>query len=322
MSKIPGRLVAICATTAAAATVLVGAPATAAAPVEIKPSQLSRGADVQVPHVRGRSVVDGEVTVPVGGSFVDLLGRSGKGYVVVTRQNGRWSTQKVAEGRAPVVLARGTTPDEVVLAGDGKHLAVTRSQQARRTKIDVLRVRTGKRVATEVFADYPRVLDIQGKRAVVGGFDLGAVSWNLRTDVTSAITGKPAYAADISSNRLAFFTKDPYQGGCSVVTTLTAPRARLWRSCREAVREFSPNGARIVTQHKLTDGLGAGKLWERTVRGRLLASYTVGSHFGDVAWESRTDLLLDAYGTGKWAVVRCSDGDCERATKLRPTPDF
>ena len=323
MNKILGTL---CALVSSAALVTQDAPAsataTAPAPVAIQPTKLDAGPAVKGPRLQGNVVVDGDVSVPVPGKRVVLLGAAGQGYVVVVRRQGIWATLRVAPDRDPKTLALKTTPDEVVLADDGATIAVTASQDGGSTRFVVRSARSGKRIESETFGGFPRVLDLDQNLAIIGGFDSGAISWDYSTDLTAAITGKPTYAADISSDRLAYFTKDPYNGGCSVVSMITAPDKRLWKSCGERIEDFNNSGNRIATVHILSDGLGPNRVWERTVSGTLLASYTVGYYFGAIEWETNTDLLLDAYGPKKWATVRVSEGDAERASELRPTPEL
>ncbi|MCW2816782.1 MAG: hypothetical protein JWN84_4237 [Nocardioides sp.] len=310
--RVLGALVA-----AVAAAPLLVSPAAAAGPVEIEPARLSRGADPATPRIAGGAVVDGDRRVDVPGRSAYLLGRSDGGYVVVSLVDGTWTTTRVGAGR-PVTLVEGPTPEQVTLADDGGTVAVTRFLRGR-TSVEVLRASNADRVRRGVFAGYPRVLDVQGSRVVVGGPDGGRL-WNVRTDRRTLLGTGHVYAADIGSDRLASFDEDPYDGGCTQVSRLSSPRDLLWRSCREAVRSFSPDGRRVVTQPKLTDGIGASRLWERTVQGRLLASYTAESHFGLVTWEDSTTLLLDAYAAQRGATVRCSEGDCERASALEPNP--
>lgn len=304
----------------AATTLALAAPAAHAAPaarVEVRPAALDRGADPAVPFVRNGSVVDGARRVAVPGRQASVLGRSGDGYVVTSLVGRTWATSYVGSGSA-VRIAAGPYPEQVTLGDDGGTVAVTTFLR-KRTRIDVLVPSTGDRVRRGYFARFPRVLDQQGSRLVVGGPD-GGYLWNVRTNQRRLVDSGGVYAADISANRLASFDKDPYEGGCSQVSTLVSPRELLWASCVEAVREFSPDGERIITQHKLTDGRGATRLVERTVEGRRLATYTVSEFFGGVQWESDDTVLLDAYGPKRWAVVRCTAGDCERASALKPTP--
>ncbi len=135
------------------------------------------------------------------------------------------------------------------------------------------------------------------------------------------IAGRVGYEADLSSDRLASFTKDPYLGGCSVVTTLSDPGDQLWRSCGRRVETFSPGGTRMATIHILSDGIGPSEVWLRKSGGKLLAHYT-SEWFGLLWWESDASLLLDTNGKTKSATVRCLVADCERASDLRAAPSL
>lgn len=314
------RTLGLTAVAALAAAPLLAAPAVAAAPVTIEPAQLARGANPSVPYVQGGDVVDGTRRVDVPGRRATVLGRSGDGYVVVSLVGRTWTTSRVGATPRPLTIARGPLPENVRLSDDGGLVTTERSLR-RRTRIDVHVASTGDLVRRGLFARFPRVLDVQGQRAVVGGPD-GGYLWNVRTNRRTLLDSGFVYEADLGSNVMASFDKDPYDGGCSQVSQLFSPRDLLWASCVEAVREFSPDGERIVTQHKLTDGLGAGRLRERTVEGRLLATYDVEGYFGEVAWEDDTHLLLEAYDRTRGAVVRCAERVCERVSALRPNQAF
>ena len=80
--------------------------------------------------------------------------------------------------------------------------------------------------------------------------------WNLDTDRTQRISDRAGYRADIAHDLLATFTKDPYLGGCSVLSRLSDPGTTLWRSCDQAIAGFSPSGTRVTTVYLLSDGLG------------------------------------------------------------------
>lgn len=317
MKKLMAVLAAAALTTLTTLTAPV--PAHAAEPTRIQPTKLARGADVQIAHVEGGSVVDGDVRVPVTGSSPYLLGTSGRGYVLLVRTAHDYRVVRVAPGHAQKTLLGGS-PDQVVVSGDGETFAVT--SQARTTSVDIRSTRSAKLVGTGDFAGSPRVLDLDGDHVVVASFSQGAVDYDWQAGTTRTITTKPAYAADLANDRLAYFTADPYEGGCTVLTSLSRPRTQLWQSCRERVEKFSPDGQRIATVHKLSDGPGPSTVWERTIDGDLLASYDVGGYFGATTWESSTDLLLEANGPHKAATVRCSGGDCERASAVRATPEI
>ena len=81
-----GRSAAALATAVvgALAATLVAAPASAVPTMTIKPTKLSRGADVAIPHLEGKTVVDGSVRIKVKAPTVRLVGKSGTAYVVGT----------------------------------------------------------------------------------------------------------------------------------------------------------------------------------------------------------------------------------------------
>lgn len=297
----------------------VAAGPTTIEPTKIEPAKLARGADLKVAHLEGRTVVDGDVRVPVAGGVPFLLGTSGNGYVLLLRASDHYQVVRVAPERSQRTLL-DDLPGQIVVSDDGETFAVTSGELE--AKVDIRSARSGRLVGTGNFTGHPRILDLDGDHVVVASFSQGAVDYDWRADNRSTITLKAAYAADLSSNLLAYFTEDPYNGGCSIVTSLTAPSTRLWRSCRERVTEFSPDGERIATVHKLSDGPGPSIVWERTIRGGLLGSYSVGSYFSGIEWETSTDLVMEANAQKKAATVRCSEGECERASAVRPTPDL
>ena len=313
-TAVPSATPAGAATTSATTSAANDAPT-----VMIKPRALDRGPEVTTPHLEGRFVVDGDIRLRVRGKQRHLLGRSGDGYVVVVLRGEDYRAVRIRPGRRQRVLFE-TSPGRSVLSADGSTMA-TVDRIARRTSIDVRSAVDGALIASRGgFRGYPSILDVAGDHVLTGSFENGAHDWDVRADTVEKVSRKPAYEADLGTDRLAYFTADPYDGGCSVVTTVSPPRATLWRSCREAVLAFSPDGERLVTTHKLADGLGPAKVVERTVRGDRLATYRVPFFFGLISWESSTDLVLDSYAKKQGALVRCSEGDCERASDLRPTP--
>jgi hypothetical protein len=311
---------ALCAATLLAGALAPAQPATAAgALVTIKPKKLDRGDGVRMPHLEGKSVVDGDVRVRVRGKERYLLGSSGDGYVVQVRRHGRYETVRVEPGAKQKTLVQ-KGPGQVVLGADGSTIAVV-DKLARRTSIDVRSAVDGSLLGTgDGFRGYPSVLDLDGDHMIVASFERGAVDYDWKQGTTTKITGRSVYRADISSNKMALFTDDPYDGGCTVVAPLTRPKKRLWRSCDEAVLSFSPNARRMVTTFILADGLGPNQVTQRALHGRLVATYRVGYFFGQISWETDRQLLLDSFAKKKGATVRCTDKDCELASDLRPSP--
>lgn len=321
MKKILGALGALALLSPLAAAV----PWVDAAPsdgdtVTVRAAHLERGPDIAVPHVKGRTIIDGDVRVRVDADWVFLLGASGDGYVVDASRDGRNRIVLVTPDGEERALIKGS-PAQVRLSSDGETLAVV-GRFTRRSVVRVHSAADGALLAREKFGSYPAVLDVDDERVIVAGSDDGAIDYDYRTDTRRLLTEKFVYAADLATDRLAYFTSDPWDDGCSVVTRLARPTAILWRSCEERVHGFSPDGARIATVHKMSDGAGPGQVWQRSVRGRLIGSYRVRGYFGAIRWESTRDLLLDAWGRKKGATVRCSSGSCERATAVRPTPEL
>lgn len=314
------------ALTAGLAAVMAGvAPAHTVEAVELRPAALERGADIRIPHLEGRTVVDGDVRVRVRGSGrVVLLGRSGKGYVVgVTRDDGSGGVIKRVRPGAPArVLLRGVSPYVLQLSGDGQHLARVSGNTPKSTRITVYRASNGTVLRGRTFPGSASVLDLVEGRMVIGSWGPDrTLWWNFLSNATATIVGRIGSAADITGNRLATYTGDPYQGGCVVVSRLDAPRAATWRSCRERVAAFSPEGGRMATIHILSDGLGPNEVRVRKPSGKAIGRYTA-RWFGPLVFENERALLLDTNGA-KWAAtVRCVAATCLRASDLRPVPNL
>lgn len=313
--------------TALAIAALVAAPAVAAAPsVTLKPAAIDRGADVSGPHVVGSTIRDGDTRVTLDRANVSLIGTSGTAYVVaVSRKDGSGArTLRVRPDGSTRTLTKGDAAYSARLSDDGAALLSSPYVSAKRTVIRVVDARTGELVRKRTFPGSATVLDADAGRAVIGRWRPDRTFWwDYTTDRTTRINNRVGYTADIAAGRLASLTGDPYQGGCSVVTDLAARPTTLWRSCEERADAFSPDGSRVATVHILSDGIGpSGVAVRRTDGGKKLAAYDVKGWFGRLHWESDTALLLDTYGQKKWATVRCEVGSCERASSLRPTPDY
>lgn len=311
--------------TAGVAAVLAGvAPAHTLEPLELRPAALERGADIAIPHLEGRTVVDGDVRVRVRGERVVLLGRSGKGYVVgVTREDGSGGVIKRVRPGAPArVLLRRVSPYVLQLSGDGLHLAREGGRPPRSTRITVYRASNGTVLRGRTFTGSASVLDVDGGRMVIGSWGPNrTLRWDFIRNRTATVVARTGSAADITGDRLATYTGDPYEGGCSVVSRISTPRRTLWRSCSERVAVFSPQASRMATIHILSDGLGPNEVRVRKPTGKVVGRYTA-RWFGELVFEDERALLLDTNGT-KWsATVRCVAQRCERASDLRPAPDY
>ncbi|MFC4786677.1 hypothetical protein ACT8ZV_19535 [Nocardioides sp. MAHUQ-72] len=319
----------LAAVAASATALLLGAtaPAVAAVPeTPVRPAQLERGPDMKIPHLEGRTVVDGDVRVPIEAGLVVLLGRaeSSGEYVVGTSNrtgDARFRVFRVTAGGERTPLLRDIPIYGMQLSGDGTQIGLATTRTGDHTRLRVWSTTDGHREASRRFPGSVSILDLDEGRMVLGSWGPDRTFWwNSRTDATRRIAGRAGYRADIRADRVAVFTKDPYLDGCSVLSTLSAPRTTLWRSCRERVEAFNPRGTRLATVPVLTDGLGPSEVRVRRDGGRLLARYTTAGWFGALDWESAKALLLDTFGKKKAATVRCVLSDCERATPLRDTP--
>lgn len=316
----------IAASALSAVALLLGAAAPAAAvpETELRPALLDRGEDVSIPHLEGKTVVDGDVRLDVEAEAVSLLGKSGDDYVVGAANSsysGRFRVLRLTPSGTRTVLFRDVPIHELELSDDGAQIASSRIRGSR-TRVRVFDAVNGALQTSRWFRGSAAVLDLEAGRMVLGGWSpQRTLRWDTSSDAKERIVDRVGYEADISADRLATFTTDPYLGGCSVVTTLGETGDHLWTSCRRRVDTFSPSGTRMATIHILSDGIGPSDVWLRTAGGLLLAHYTA-AWFGLLSWESDASLLLDTNGRTKSATVRCLVAQCERASVLRPRPQY
>ena len=316
MRPLPSALLAL--VTGALAATLVAAPASAASTTTLNPAKLPRGADVAIPHLEGKTVVDGTVRVRVKAPTLRLLGKSGTDYIVGTadRQGAHGQFLRVAPdgtrtrlGRANVYLTE--------LSDDGQNLVSSRIR-SRTTDIRVWSATTGATVTSRSFKGYASALDADTGRVLVGGARRTWL-WTTSTDTVAVVARSSAYAADLSADVLAAYTGDPYRGGCTVVRKISTG-AQLWKSCKERVEEFNADGSRMATIDILSDGIGPGYVAVRASTGHKYGAYTVDNGwFGSIDFETTTAVLLQTNGPRKAATVRCTDTACERASDLSPT---
>ena len=302
------------------------APALASVPdVELKPAQLTRGDDATVPHVEGTAVVDGTFTARfTRASGIRLLGTSGGDYVVAT-----WSDT----GDAAPRVVRVTPADErttilsdvpvweLTMTDDGGTIIWPKIRyRAKETVARVYSATDGSLVAQRTFVGLAWTLDGAGDVFVLTASRPGerTFTWNTATDRVKRVSDHAGYAASIAADRLAVMTKDPYRGGCSLVTPLSDTSRKVWRSCDQAVYAFSPDGSRMLTVYILSDGLGPGQLQLHRGGGRIVAKYH-SYYFGEALWETDTTPLMLTHGKQKTAWVRCDVAACERASALSKT---
>jgi hypothetical protein len=299
---------------------VVTATASAAAPTtEIKPGSLPRGADIAIPHLEDKTIVDGDLRIPVKGHTVRFLGKSGASYVVST------SGQSATSGRilrysadgSRTVIAEGDVYG-ARLSSDGLRVIANDYRGNDSTTLRVWSVATGQVEAKRKFRGFPNVLDALGERVLLGAWDRGTLSWDLATGEVTRLTKRVGGAASLKDDLLSSYTADPYSGGCMVVSRISDTGDDLWKSCQERVESFAPGGRRMVTVHLLSDGIGPNEATVRTVAGRFVGRYTVQGWFGALRFENSKALLLETNGKRQATTVRCDRDECERAADLEP----
>lgn len=312
-------------TLAVLAAVTLALPAQAVAPtVDLQPETLPRGADVAVPHVAegrwGGVFVDGDRRVELPGRLARIIGPSGDSWLVGTANVGVKRNQRVVrvgpDGAVTDVL-RAIDESTVVLSADGSTLAFQQTvRKGRRVVTHVVRASDGAHLGEKGPTAPVDLLDVDATKVVLGS-DTRTFAWSFTRDRTRTLAKGMSGDADLSLDLLTTWTKDPYEGGCTVLSRLSRPSTKIWRSCRDRVAAFSPDGTQVLTFHKLTDGLGPGRIHLRTLEGRKLATWTTG-WFGSWGWESPGVVLLDANGSERAATVRCTPERCENAADPVP----
>jgi hypothetical protein len=299
-------------------TGLAAAPSSAAATTTLNPAKLPRGADVSIPHLEKKTIVDGAVRVRVNAPTVRLLGKSGAAYVVATanKMGGGGRVLRVAADGTTTKLARANAY-MTELSGDGLTLVSTKIHN-RKSTVKVLSATTGAVVASREFKGYISTLDAETDRVLVGSLQKTWL-WTTSTDSVAVVSRLGGYEGDLSADVFAGYTKDPYAGGCSIVRRISTGE-QLWKSCRERVQTFNADGSRMATIDLLSDGIGPSYVAVRSGTGQKLGAYQVkNGWFGEIKFETSTAVLLQANGIRKAATVRCTDAGCERASDLTPT---
>lgn len=292
----------------------------AADTTRIRPGQLERGDDPGVTTVLGTTILDGTTRIAVDADEIQLLGGSLDDYVAVVYDANGSAVQRIAEDGTRTTLVQRVRGD-FQLSQDGERLVQTRNRGSRKALVQVRDAVTGNVVARHRFRGFVAVLDADGDRVLLGGSAPDrTLSWASHADEVTRVAGKTGYFADLRADRLAVFTDDAYDGGCSALSTVTNPHRKIWRSCSDAVIAAAPNGRRVVTVALLQDG-PIGQVSVRKAHGRLLDRYRLrGEHrFGGIQWETRKALLVGVVGPKRSTVVRCEGGDCERASRRART---
>jgi hypothetical protein len=297
---------------------LLASPASAKPTVTLTPGSIPRGADVTLPHLEGKTVVDGAVRITVNAPQVRLLGMSGTSYVVGTLSDrgGRGRIFRVATDGTKTLIAKAH-PYMTILSGDGATVVTTKTGRTAQSVVTAYDVATATQQEQRVFGNYAIALDAHADQVVLGTTKNTRL-WTVTTNKVKNISRDGGYIADLSAGVFGVFTKDPYDGGCSEVRKIVGG-ALLWRSCTEQVAAFNADASRIATIGILSDGPGPGRVDARTISGKHLGRYQVRSGwFGEITWESPTALLLQVNGARKAFTARCTGTACERASDLRP----
>ena len=303
--------------TALAAAAALAVPAQAATPtVELQPDRLTRGADIAVPHIEDGDFVDGERRVELPGTVARVIGEVADGWLVGTnnidRNRNRRVVRVAADGSVTDVL-RNLDTSTVVLSADGSTLAWQQYVSGGRKTITY-----AYDVATETVTGekgpgpYVTLLDVAADRVVLGAGQR-VLQWRPSTGRQRTVIRKAAGSASIEHDLLSIYTKDPYAGGCTKLVRLSDPGETVWKSCRDRIAAFSPDGSQLLTFHILTDGLGPGEIHLREVDGTKLATWTT-NWFSGWEWESPGTVLLEVNGRRRSATVRCVLAQCEDAT--------
>lgn len=305
-------------------------PASAAAPtVDVRPLPLPVGESPTVPYLDRPSDTSVVVVDPKTGTrtpvnhvgddldFYELLGRSGSGFVLRIRNR---NIDRIVRAQLDVpqrTLTDMYYADLARLSADNRYLLKTATLSSGGIQVQVRNTTTGAVVARRTFkaSTKPDPIDVSGTRVLVGGYSTPrTMIWDWKAGTVKTIASRAAYAGSFATNRLASYTKNPYApDACSVVSTITAPGATLWRSCLEAVASFSPDGARFATDAIAHES--AVVVRRRSLRGTLLTTYRNPNKVWMHAWETNTRILMRSYpadGSDAW-LVRCEVDDCERA---------
>lgn len=321
--RVPVTRLALLAAAALATPLLAVGPGAAQAgrhATNVDPTRLDRGADRTDAHLEGQRLVHGNLSVRIPGRGAVLIGSGVENHVVGTRLHGRWVTIRVDYDGSRHRIATGPSPYTMTYGEDGRVLASTRSDGLT-DRVVVRSTSDGSEVARRSFRGASSVLALDSARVVLGSWQPARTrAWSLGTGRVRTIVDQAGYRADLTHGRLATLTRDPYDGGCSVLRRLDRPGIRLWRSCDERVERFSPDGRFVTTVALLTDGVGPSRVLLRDLRGHRHAAWRIDRGWIDVqGWESGHTWIGEVHGPRRSAAVRCAGSDCERASALRPT---
>lgn len=289
----------------------------------LRPGQIERGPDTRKLHIEGRVIVHGDRRIRVDqGPFVNLLGRAGDEYLVrAVRSDYRsWQLLRVDRDGGVVELRDGGWKVPLAIASDDGSRVVLVRVGPHRTRFTVVNSATGAVLRDRRFRGHIEVLDYGPRRLVLTewpGRRSRTFWWNPHNNRQVRISNRPALLADVSADRVSLFLGPV--SDCIRVAPLSEPRRRLWRSCRDQVVAFSPNGRQMITSLQ-SDDHRPPVVQVRRIHGRLQATYRARA-MGFAVWENNRSVLIEALGTTYTAVVRCTPRDpCERVTRLHRNP--
>lgn len=289
----------------------------------LRPGQIERGEDTRKLHLEGRVIVDGDRRTRVEqGRFVNLLGRVGDEYLVRTIPSDyrSWRLLRIdRDGNAVELMDGGRNIPLAIASDDGSHVALIRFGQDR-SRLTVADSWDGAVLRDRRFLGHLEVMDYGPRRLVLTqwpGPRSRTFWWNPHNNRQVRISNRPALLADVSADRVSLFLG--HVSDCLRVAPLSEPRRRLWRSCRDRVIAFSPDGRRMITGLQGDDHFPP-VVQVRRIHGRLQATYRAKA-IGFAVWENNRSVLIEAMGRSYTAVVRCTPRQqCERATRLHKNP--
>lgn len=298
-----------------------------------------------------------DVALPEGvdPEWVTLVGRSGDGYVLsaadyyyssnasLLRVEADGTTTELADTYRSGYYYYGRSANGA-LSPDGTKVAATAYDPSLGHVLNVYDATTGDVLATRSDTGHYYSLTVLGfgKKGVLFSHDTGTRAggrwhtswWNPTTDATSIVVRKRAYGASVAGNRLYYSRTNGSSDGCSRVVPLHRPKHVLWQTCRHMVVGASPNGSRLVTIYTgdqgygfygrqttarsfQTDGMPVRGFTVRKATGKRVAAFRARSMILPVGWEGNRTLVVHAASKKSEALVRCTDGDCKRATPAR-----
>ncbi len=110
--------------------------------------------------------------------------------------------------------------------------------------IHVARASDGEELAAKGPLPYTDLLDVDAKKVVLGN-DRRTFAWGFVRDRTRTLARGMSGDVDLSLDLMTSWTKDPYEGGCMVVSRLSSPpRSRSGAPAASGSRRSPPTARR------------------------------------------------------------------------------